>query len=117
MFRDRVTAESQLGPFVSDLSEIWIFMTSPTRHAGQMPFFASPVMTRLPQAWHLMYCSDLVARFMNCVLRQCRKLGSRVVINAHREGQSSNEKESLKALFWLMVSLWGTVKDWLFWSL
>ena len=40
------------------------------------------------------------------------KLGSRVVINAHREGQSSNEKESLKALFWLMVSLWGTVKDW-----
>jgi hypothetical protein len=37
-----------------------------TRQAGQIPFFASVTMMRLPQSWHLMYCG-LIVRFMEAL--------------------------------------------------
>jgi hypothetical protein len=42
-------------------------MIIPTRHAGQMPFFASATMMRLSQSWHLMYCGGPIARFIEAL--------------------------------------------------
>jgi len=74
-------------------------------------------MTRYRRLAFDVPCSDLVARVINCVLIQGRKLGFRgFVINAIVR-DNPQTKGTSEAIVLGLYFVWGTVKDWLFWSL